>query len=99
VLADIGLAQLELATGQYPTFAELAAEEVTRADTDIVLYSSFGPAADSGEAAVVAGPLWPLMGAVGNDRAHAVDDDVFFTGIGLRAATLQLAALRELLVG
>jgi iron complex transport system substrate-binding protein len=85
--------------GQYPTFAELAAEEVTRADTDIVLYSSFGPAADSGEAAVVAGPLWPLMGAVGNDRAHAVDDDVFFTGIGLRAATLQLAALRELLVG
>jgi iron complex transport system substrate-binding protein len=39
------------------------------------------------------------MGAVGNDRAHAVDDDVFFTGIGLRAATLQLAALRELLVG
>jgi iron complex transport system substrate-binding protein len=98
VLADIGLAQLELATGQYPTFAELAAEEVTRADADIVLYSSFGPAADSGEAAVT-GPLWPLIGAVGNDRAHAVDDDVFLTGLGLPAATLQLAELRELLVG
>jgi iron complex transport system substrate-binding protein len=99
VLADIGLAQLELATEQYPTFAELAAEEVTQADADIVLYSSFGPAADSGEAAVVAGPLWPLMRAVAEDRAHAVDDDVFFTGIGLRAATLQLEELRELLVG
>jgi iron complex transport system substrate-binding protein len=99
VLADVGLAQLELATEQYPTFAELAAEEVTQADADIVLYSSFGPATDSGEAAVVAGPLWPMLGAVAEDRAYAVDDDVFFTGIGLRAATLQLEELRELLVG
>ena len=30
---------------------------------------------------------------------HAVEDDVFYTGIGLRAATLQLDALRELLAG
>ncbi|HET6392324.1 MAG TPA: iron-siderophore ABC transporter substrate-binding protein [Blastococcus sp.] len=98
VLADIGLDQLELPTGQVPTFAELAAEEVTRADADIVLYSSFGPADASGEDGVVAGPLWPRMGAVADGRAHAVEDDIFFTGIGLRAATLQLQELRELLV-
>ena len=98
VLADIGLDQPALPTGQVPTFAELAAEEVTRADADVVLYSSFGSADASGEDGVVAGPLWPRLGAVADGRAHAVEDDVFFTGIGLRAATLQLEELRDLLV-
>ena len=98
VLADIGVDQLELPPGQVPTFAELAAEEITRADADIVLYSSFGRADASGEDGVVAGPLWSRLGAVADDRAYAVEDDVFFTGIGLRAATLQIEELRELLV-
>ena len=98
VIADIGLDQLELPTGQVPTFAELAAEEVTRADADIVLYSSFGPADASGEDGVVAGPLWPRLGAVADGRAHAVEEDVFFTGIDVRAVTLQLQKLRDLLV-
>jgi iron complex transport system substrate-binding protein len=74
------------------TFAELSAEELTRADADVVLYSSCGPAADSGEAAVMAGPLWPRLSAVQDDRAFPVEDDVFYAGIGLKAATLQLAA-------
>jgi iron complex transport system substrate-binding protein len=98
VLADIGLDQLELPTGPSPTFAELAAEEITQADADIVLYSSFGPADASGEDTVVAGPLWSRLGAVADGRAHAVEDDIFYTGIGLRAAMLQLEELRELLV-
>ena len=98
VLADIGLDQLELPVADVPTFTELSAEELTRADAEIVLYSSYGAADDSGEAAVVAGPLWPRMAAVAEGRAFAVEDDVFYTGIGLRAATLQLEDLRDLLV-
>jgi iron complex transport system substrate-binding protein len=82
-----------------PTFAELSAEELTQADADVVLYSSYGSAEDSGEQAVVAGPLWPRLGAVQADRAYAVEDDVFYTGIGLTAANLQVDALEELLVG
>jgi iron complex transport system substrate-binding protein len=99
VMADIGLDHLQLPTDGGPTFARLSAEEVTRADADVVLYSSYGPVDDSGEAAVVAGPLWPLIGGVAQGRAFQVEDDVFYTGIGLRAATLQLEALRELLAG
>jgi iron complex transport system substrate-binding protein len=99
VMADIGLDHLQLPTDDVPTFAELGTEELTRADADVILYSSYGPADDSGEAAVVAGPLWPLLTGVQQGRAHAVEDDVFYTGIGLRAATLQLDALRELLAG
>ncbi|MGY2065333.1 ABC transporter substrate-binding protein [Blastococcus sp. SYSU DS0619] len=98
VLADVGLDQVELPTDRTPTFAELGLEEVTRADADVVLYSSYGPAADSGEAAVVAGPLWPLLTAVADGRAFAVEDDVFYTGIGLKAARLQLEALEGFLV-
>ncbi len=98
VMADIGLDHLQVSADR-PTFAELSAEEITRADAGIVLYSSYGPGADSGEASVVAGPLWPRLTAVAEGRAVAVEDDVFYTGIGLRAATLQLEQLRELLAG
>jgi iron complex transport system substrate-binding protein len=88
VLADVGLDQLELPTGEVAAFAELSAEELTLADADLLLYSSYGPVADSGETAVVGGPLWPRLGAVQSGGALAVEDDVFFTGIGLTAATL-----------
>ena len=97
VMADIGLQHLQLPTGEVPTFAELSPEQLTEADADIVLYSSYGPAEDSGEQAVVAGPLWSRLTAVAEERAYAVEDDVFYTGIGLRAATLQLEQLRDLL--
>jgi iron complex transport system substrate-binding protein len=95
VLADIGLAQLELPTAEVPTFAELSAEEITAADADIVLYSSYGPAQDSGETAVLAGPLWSRLSAVEQGRALAVEDDVFFTGIGLTAANLMIEDLAD----
>jgi iron complex transport system substrate-binding protein len=98
VLADVGVAQLQLPTTDVPTFAELSAEELTRADADVVLYSSYGPATDSGEQVAVAGPLWERLAAVRADRAFAVEDDVFYTGIGLTAANLQVDALEELLL-
>ena len=93
--ADIGLDQLELPTEDVPTFAELSAEELTLADADIVLYSSYGPAEDSGETAALGGPLWPRLRAVQGDRALAVEDDVFFTGIGLTAANLMIEDLAD----
>ncbi|WP_346622201.1 iron-siderophore ABC transporter substrate-binding protein [Blastococcus montanus] len=99
VLADIGLDQVELPTDRTPTFAELGLEEITRADADVILYSSYGPVSDSGEADVVAGPLWPMLTAVAEGRAYAVEDDVFYTGIGPMAAQLQLDALEGFLAG
>ncbi|MBN1091871.1 iron-siderophore ABC transporter substrate-binding protein [Blastococcus sp. TML/M2B] len=99
VLADAGLGLLALPTERTPTFAEVSPELITSVDADVVLHSSYGAPDESGEADVVAGPLWPLLPAVAADRAHAVDDDVFFTGIGLTAARLQLERLTELLAG
>ena len=93
VLADVGLAQPDLPAGTVPQFAELSPEQLTLADADVVLYSSYGAADESGEAEVVAGPLWPRLQAVQEGGAHAVEDDVFFTGIGLTAARLVVADL------
>ena len=99
VLSDIGLDIVELPGGEGATFAELSAEQLTQANGEVVLYSSYGSADESGEAEVVAGPLWPRLPAVQNGQDYAVDDDVFYTGIGLRAATLQLEQLQEVLAG
>jgi iron complex transport system substrate-binding protein len=95
VLADAGLAQTQLPTDRTPAFAELSTEQLTDADADIVLFSSYGPVEDSGEAAVVAGPLWSRLSAVAADRAYPVEDDVFFTGIGLTAANLIVEDLTD----
>ena len=95
VLTDVGLSITELPDGEYPAFAELSQEQLTLADADIVLYSSYGTAADSGEDAVRAGPLWSRLAAVQEDRAIAVEDDVFYTGIGPTAASLIVERLGE----
>ena len=50
-------------------------------------------------AAAVAGPLWSRMGAAQSGRAYAVEDDVFFTGIGLTPATLVVEDLEAQLAG
>ena len=50
---------------------------------------------DSGETAALAGPLWERLSAVRSDRALAVEDDIFYTGIGLTAATLIVEDLGE----
>ena len=99
VLADIGLDQVELPTTDVTTFAEVAAEELTTPTPTSSLHSSYGPAADSGAAAVLGGPLWPRLGAVQNGRDYAVEDDVFFTGIGLTAARLIVEDLADQLAG
>lgn len=94
VLNDIGLSQPELPAGEYEAFTEISPERLPLADADTILYSSYGDAGDSGEQAVLAGPLWPRLTAVQEGRALQVEDDVFYTGIGLMAASLILDDLR-----
>ena len=99
VLTDIGLSQLDLPPGEYAAFTEISAEQLEMADADILVYASFGPAEESGELEVVAGPLWPRLTAVQEGRAFAVDGDVYYTGIGLTAASLIVEDLADKLEG
>ncbi len=95
VVTDMGLDLVDVPEGEYPAFAEVSQEELTLADADIVLYSSFGGADESGEDAVTGGPLWSRLSAVQEGRAYPVEDDVFFTGIGPTAASLIVEGLGE----
>ena len=95
VLTDVGLPLVELPEGEVPTFAELSPEQITQADADVVLYSSYGATDESGQQDVVGGPLWSRLSAVQDGRAIAVEDDVFYTGIGPTAASLIVDRLGE----
>ncbi len=88
VFEDIGLSRPELPPGEYAAFTELSPEQLELADADIIVYSSYGSAEDSGQLSVLAGPLWPRLAAVEKGQAFLVEDDVYFTGIGLGAASL-----------
>lgn len=88
VLGDIGLSQPKLPPGEYEAFTEISAEQVPIADADIVLYASYGQSDESGEQAVLAGPLWSRLRAVQSGRAYGVDGDIYYSGIGLTAASL-----------
>ena len=95
MLTDIGLPLVDVPPGEVPTFAELSPEQITQADADVVLYSSYGATDESGQEDVVGGPLWSRLAAVEEGRAIAVEDDVFYTGIGPTAANLIVQRLGE----
>lgn len=94
VLTDIGISPPTLPPGEFPAFAEISQEQLALADADRLVYASFGAPGDSGEQKVLAGPLWPTLGAVKAGKAFPVDGDIYYSGIGLRAATLMLNDLR-----
>ncbi|WP_052849128.1 ABC transporter substrate-binding protein [Streptomyces avicenniae] len=87
ILADIGLGRPAITDDAPDGFAvEISPEQLDQADADVIYYTSYGSADASGEEAAVGGPLWDDLTAVQNDRAFAVDDDLWFLGIGYEAA-------------
>lgn len=48
---------------------------------------------------MVEGPVWPRLTAVKGGQAKAINDDVWFLGLGLTGAQLILKDLRDMLVG
>ena len=97
ILADAGLARPENQNID-ELAAEISAENLDQADSDWVFYSSYGDPATTGEQAALEGPVWSKLGAVKAGQAKAINDDVWFLGLGPAGAQLILADLRELLV-
>lgn len=95
VLRDIGVSRPELPPGEFAAYTELSSEQLDIADADIIVYASYGEAEDSGQLDVLAGPLWPRLAAVESGQAFPVDGDVYYSGIGLGAASLIVADMGE----
>ena len=57
----------------------------------------YGDAARAGTSTVVGSEAWQALGAVKAHRAFAVDDELWFQGIGYTGANLVLSQLQRFL--
>lgn len=94
VLADAGIARPQ-AQDVAEFSVDVSPEQVDRAAGDVVLVGTYGDPAETAGPAVLAGPLWAR--ATDGAQVVEVDDDVFFLGTGIGAATRVLDELQEVL--
>lgn len=90
VLGDVGLGRpvlQQLADAEDKRFAPVSEERINEADGDVLFYSAFGDTAAGQQQTVTSGALWQGLGAVQAGKAFEVDDEIWFTGIGVTAAT------------
>ncbi len=89
VLADAGV---QRPTSQRLTgagngqFVEIGEPELSQAEGDIVYVAFRGESGREAGVAVMNGDRWLALGAAGDRRVFAVDDDIWMTGNGLVAA-------------
>ncbi|WP_439661311.1 ABC transporter substrate-binding protein [Lentzea sp. HUAS TT2] len=70
--------------------AEVSAEQISKADGDFILYSTYGDPAKTAQASVLGGPLWTGLNAVKAGKAKPVLDETYFLGLGVLAANVVL---------
>lgn len=93
LLADAGFARPVEQQQEESAFLEVAQEQIGIADADLLFYGAFGQDGTADLAAVTAGPLWRTLPAVAGGRAHQIDDDLWYLGIGPIAAERTLDEL------
>ncbi|GHH46144.1 ABC transporter substrate-binding protein [Lentzea cavernae] len=70
--------------------AEVSTEQISKADGDFILYSTYGDPAKTAQASVLGGPLWTGLNAVKAGKAKPVLDETYFLGLGVLAANVVL---------
>jgi iron complex transport system substrate-binding protein len=70
--------------------AEVSAEQISKADGDFILYSTYGDPAKTAQASVLGGPLWTGLNAGKAGKAKPVLDETYFLGLGVLAANVVL---------
>ncbi|WP_042403854.1 ABC transporter substrate-binding protein [Streptacidiphilus carbonis] len=97
VLADLDLGRPSSQSGQVfdTTLGDPA--QLAGLDGTALFYATYGDTGKAGTAAVVGSAAWRALGAVAAHRAFAVDDGLWFQGIGYTGANLVLAQLQRFL--
>ncbi|MBS9376122.1 ABC transporter substrate-binding protein [Rhodococcus sp. B50] len=96
ILQDVGLPRPALQDVD-ELAVEVSPETITQAEGDRIFYTSYGRPEDTGEATVVAGPLWNELEAVKDGRATRVSDETWFLALGPTGAMLVLDDLEKML--
>lgn len=76
---------------------EISPETIDKADGSIIFYTSYGTPAATGETAVIESSSWKALPAVAEGKAHRVNDDVWYLGLGPTGAMQIVSDLKELL--
>lgn len=95
VLEDVGFARPPVQQVEDETFVEVSAEQLAKADGDVIFISSYGPADETDQPAVTNSPLWQSLDAVQAGKVQPVSDDHWMLGIGIGAADLVLDDLEK----
>lgn len=99
LLKDVGFARTEL--GQQDEFAlEISKEQIPQSDGDIIFYFTYDVGDQKGneqEQEMTNDPLWKNLTAVKNNRAFKVDDVIWNTAGGVKAAMIMLDQLNSII--
>ncbi|MFE2865164.1 ABC transporter substrate-binding protein [Embleya sp. NPDC059259] len=94
ILSEAGLGRPDVQN--VDTFmVEVSAEQIEKADGDVIFVATYGPKDKTDHDKVFGGPLWKTLKAVRANRAHEVDDEYWMVGTGYTAADRVLADLER----
>ncbi|SHL92172.1 ABC transporter substrate-binding protein [Actinacidiphila paucisporea] len=94
ILKDVGLSRPS-AQDVDRLSVDVSPEQIDRADGDDIFYAAYGDPKAAKETQVLGSSLWKQLTAVRAGRAHQVDDQLWYQGIGYTAAGKLLDLLRQ----
>lgn len=94
VLKDVGLSRPSVQDVNQLS-VDVSPEQIDKADGDALFYATYGDPKAAKETQVTAGTLWKHLPAVATGRAHRVDDELWYQGIGYTAADKVLDELQQ----
>ncbi|MBP2476812.1 iron complex transport system substrate-binding protein [Crossiella equi] len=76
---------------------EVSTENLAKADADQIFIGTYGDPAKTAQKDVLGSPLWQQLGAVKAGKAHNVNDETWYLGLGVLAANSVLDDLERFL--
>lgn len=97
VLADLGFGRPDSQSARTAFVPLRSTAQLAAVDGSVIFYSSYGDPARAGATAVLASAAWRSLRAVANRQAFAVDDELWFQGIGYTGANLVVSQVQKFL--
>ena len=98
VLADLGLGRPPSQSGAVFDVPLTDPAQLADVDGSAVFYATYGDPVKAGTTAVLGSAPWRALQAVKDQQAFAVDDELWFQGIGYTGANLVVSQLQKFLV-
>ncbi|MEU0370066.1 iron-siderophore ABC transporter substrate-binding protein [Streptomyces sp. NPDC006283] len=96
LLSDVGVGRPAITDKAKDGFSyDVSPEKIDLADADVVFHSTYGDPTKAKRKQTLDSALWKGMKAVENDKAFAVEDELWIQGIGYTAASKILDELQS----